>query len=113
MEKAPRHFLLSAVIFREGDGYSAVLLQHFIAAQGATIEQARHALACSIVGQLRLDIRASRQPFETLSAAPEKYWRMFEQGQPMEVHPIQVPPATMVSVPPAFIVESIAVAPAA
>jgi hypothetical protein len=107
METTTRHVLLSAVVFPEGDGWAAVCLEHYIAAQGPDKERASHALICALAGQIRMDLKAGRPPFQHLRPAPERYWRLFDPDQTMGVMPVGMP-----NVPPAFVVQAVSNLPA-
>jgi len=101
-----QHRLLSVLLIHERDAYVAVCLEHFLAAQGTTLEQAQRALVQTLVTQIGLDVRAGRAPLAQHGPAPEKYWRAFQQAVRREVAP---EPVVSADVPllPAFLVEAI------
>lgn len=64
---------LTIVTNIEGTRHVAVCLEHFIAAQGATEEEAIFNLFDTIYYQIQLDKEGGKQPLESILPAPKSY----------------------------------------
>lgn len=100
-ESPPRTITLRVVYLREGDSWIAQCLEHDIAAQGKTLPDVEEAFRRTVVGQIMLDLRKGREPFEGIKPAPKMYWRKFDEGLRLGVDsridlPKDVPPAFMI-----------------
>lgn len=82
MDKQERRHALSIVIFKEEDhGFSAVCLEHFIGAQGASLEQVQNRLRCAYRSELERT-RDTGQAFHGIPEAPGRYREMLEPKDP-------------------------------
>lgn len=61
---------LDVVIFRENEHYLVSCLQHYIVAQGDTVEDAKKAFEQTYLGQLAI------APFQEIGPAPKEYWQL-------------------------------------
>ncbi|OLE51961.1 MAG: hypothetical protein AUG51_20425 [Acidobacteria bacterium 13_1_20CM_3_53_8] len=97
--------LVVRVLFlREGDSYVAQCLEYDIAAQGKTMPEVKRAFELTLAGQMELDVRSGKQPFEGIPKAPDTYWEMFDKALKLEdEEPISLPKG----VPPPFVVSEI------
>ena len=103
-ETPSRIIFLRIVYLPEGNSWIAQCLEHDIAAQGKTLQEAEDAFRKTIVGQVILDLRKGREPLEGIKPAPRLYWRKFDEGVRLGVDPtIDLP----TDVPPAYMVEKI------
>jgi hypothetical protein len=97
--------LMVRVLFiREGESFVAQCLEFDIAAQGKTITEVKRAFERTLIGQMMLDVRRGKRPFEDFGPAPRYYWEKYEQANPVgDREPLSLPK----EVPPAFIVGEI------
>lgn len=75
-----RHFFISVLFFPAPDlpdTWIAQGLEHDIAAQGATIEQAKYAFEATIWGYLKYG--RGKHPLKQLRPAPDIFWQIWEQ----------------------------------
>ncbi|MEX0737617.1 MAG: hypothetical protein WD182_09270 [Bacteroidota bacterium] len=72
-------FDLSILLIKEGKIWAAQCLEFDIAAQGKTREKAKRAFEKTLVGQLILDAKYAKTPFEGIPRAPKMYWDMLEK----------------------------------
>jgi hypothetical protein len=99
---APKVVLkLNVVLFIECGCWVAQCLEHDIAAQASTIRDVKHLIIKTISAEAKLDANAGRRPLESVKPAPQRYWRMFEEGERLaEQEPIPteaIPPAFMIN----------------
>lgn len=103
-EPAPRTIAIRVIYLRENDTWVAQCLEYDVAAQGKTLSEVEDAFRKTITGQIILDLRKGREPFEGIRPAPRAYWQKFDEGFRLGVERnIDLPP----NVPPAFMVEAI------
>jgi hypothetical protein len=104
---APPTQITLRVVFlfeREANAWIAQCLEYDIAAQGKSLHDVEQAFERTVVGQIMLDIRKGRDPFEGIRPAPRFYWHKFNEGYRLGVEPtIDLPRST----PPAFLIEQI------
>ena len=82
MDQPHRPHALNFVIFREDDGvFSAVCLEHFIGAQGASMEEVQNRLKSAYRAELD-NTRKNGEAFNGLPAAPSRYRDMWSSGDP-------------------------------
>jgi hypothetical protein len=74
-------FSISILLRPEGNGWAAQCLEYDIAAQGATIHDAKYAIEKAFVGQVIVDLSTGNAPLADVPAAPAEYWQAFEQGE--------------------------------
>lgn len=99
-------FKLSVVLLREGEAWVAQCLEYDIAAQGKTIQDAKHAFALTFAGQVAVDLHHKTEPLSAFSQAPPEYWEQFRKGERLaERQPIYIPTD---SLPPAFMIHAMA-----
>ena len=80
MEFGPKKILL----FQEGGGWIAQCLDHDIVTQGDNIKQAQERMILTIICQITLALKVGKTPLSDVEKAPEKYWKLFEQGLSLE-----------------------------
>ena len=80
-------------------------LERDLAAQGRSLDEAKHAFEQTLSGQILLDKGYGREPLAHLPQAPERYWEAFRHvaSQPLKTERLTVP-----DLPPAFMVQAIA-----
>ena len=81
-------YRVRAVIFFDRGWWIAQCLEYNL----CTSSKRREDLPRNLMGQLRTqtaaDIFHGKRPFETLSTAPKRFWRLYEEGgEPMQVEP--------------------------
>ena len=78
-----------SVLLIEGAAWTAQCLEHDIAAQGDTQEDAMLELHCVISAQKAIEETAGRVGLERIPRAPDFYWQKFrEAGQPRLASPL-------------------------
>ena len=88
------------VLFMHVDGVWIVQgLQFDIAAQGATMADAREAFALTMTAQIALALHHQEEPFATFQPAAPIFWEKFSKAEAL-ARPIKTPPFE--GVPPAF-----------
>ncbi len=85
---------LSVVLIEHEDAWSAQCLEYDIGAQAATLNDVIYEFQRSIVGHVAICAALEREPFKSLKAAPQKYWKMWEQSKALlstEMAPFRAP----------------------
>ena len=72
---------IRAVVFQDGEWLCAQCLEYDIATQARTLDDLSYELQRIIVGHIATSKKLGKEPFEGLSRAPVKFWRMFEQSK--------------------------------
>ena len=99
-------FRYLSVLFIPRDGFwVAQSLEYDLAAQGRTVDEAKHAFEQTLIGQIMLDKRQGRPPLDHLPPASDRYWDAFRQvaAQFLKTELLSVP-----DILPAFMVQAIA-----
>jgi hypothetical protein len=78
---------IRAILFRDGEWYSAQCLEYDIAAQAKTLEDLRYELQRVIITHIAVSIELGSKPFENLDAAPQKFWDMYANAK-TEINPV-------------------------
>ena len=69
-----------SVLFIQREGFwVAQSLEYDLAAQGRTVDEAKHAFEQTLIGQIMLDKQQGRPPLDHLPPAPDRYWDAFRQ----------------------------------
>lgn len=99
------HILISVLLFQDGDAWVAQGLEYDIAAFGRSIQEAATAFRQTFAAKVMLDLRRSRSPLQGLSPAPDRYWRMFNEAEDLDLSaaPVDLPK----DVPPAYMLQAI------
>jgi len=96
-------FRVSAVLFQEGEWWSAQCLEYDIAAQAKTLSALRYELQRVLTSHVCVALDLGREPFEGLDPAPQRFWEMFEganmriesEDLPFRIpHPAAFPPVS-------------------
>lgn len=96
MQRAGELFL--RVLFKRGTQmWVAQCLEHDLAAQGPSLEEARVAFERTLAAQVQLDLSRGLTPLEGIPPAPQEYFRIFAEAEFL-VQPRQ----EQGSVPPAY-----------
>ena len=82
-----KEFNLRVLFRREGEGWVAQCLEYDIVAQGSTLDKAKHRMQRTLIGQIIVDVKHGREPYEGIKQAPILYWREFDKGQRFERQP--------------------------
>jgi hypothetical protein len=90
---------LKVVVFSEGDGYVAVVLDHCLAAQAKTVPELKRAVTHLVLTQLIASAERGQAPFVGLPRAPKRYWRLWEDGVAIDSGDIGPPPGVFSSFP--------------
>jgi len=72
---------VSAVLFQDGEWWCAQCLEYDIAAQAPTLSELRYELGRVLAAHVAASEELGQDPFETMSAAPQKFWDMFERAK--------------------------------
>jgi hypothetical protein len=83
-------YKISAVLFQRGDWWVAQCLEYDIATQAKSLPDLRYELERVLVGHAVISARLGTQPFESLPAAPQQYWEMFDRSD-LEIKPKRSP----------------------
>jgi hypothetical protein len=75
---------LHAVVFKRGEWWIGQCLQYDIGAEAKTSKQIRRELERAIVAHIAVSLENGLEPFKGIPAAPDRYWKMFEEGWSME-----------------------------
>jgi hypothetical protein len=75
---------LQAVIFKRGGWWIGQCLQHDIGAEARTPKQVGYELERAIVAHIAVALENGVEPFNGLAEAPRRYWKMFDEGAPMQ-----------------------------
>ena len=75
---------LSVLLLKEGESWVAQCLEHDIAAQGKTANDAKHALEKTIAGQGFLDLKSGVSPIVNIKPAPDYYRNLFDKAEKMK-----------------------------
>ncbi len=99
----PSAYSVSAILFEEGDWWSAQCLEYDIAAQAKTLSDLVYELERVLVSHLCLAEELGRKPFEGLEPAPQRFWDLYEKAHarietdnvPFRLpHPAALPPVS-------------------
>jgi len=92
--------VVRVLFIKRGEAWVAQCLEHDIAAQGKTFDEAEKAWERTFLGQILLDAKQGKEPLKDIKPAPRFYWRKFhKEGRQVSVEPtITLPmmPASMV-----------------
>ena len=72
---------ISAILFQEGEWWSAQCLEYDIAAQARTVSELRYELERVLLSHALVSVENGRRPFDGLKPAPKKYWDMFADSK--------------------------------
>jgi hypothetical protein len=75
---------LRAVLFEEGDSWSAQCLDYDVAAQAETLWELPEELARVLAIHIAASAQMNREPFAGIPAAPLRFWELFERGNRYE-----------------------------
>ena len=97
------NLVLNVLLMKEDGIWSAQCLEHNIAAQGSTINEAISELARTIIGELVLRAAEGAEGLNDIPRAPDMYWTMFGESVPVNIanRPLfrpdnETPPAFMI-----------------
>ena len=96
------HETLSVLLVKDQGVWAAQCLEHNIAAQGATTQEALFELSRTVAGELALSAEAGHEGLAHIPRAPDFYWKMFgasdrlnTKDRPLFQPDRDVPPAFM------------------
>lgn len=94
---------LNVLLMKDGGMWSAQCLEHNIAAQGDTTNDAIMELARTITGELALRADKGQEGLKDIPRAPDFYWQLFGKSNSLNIpqRPLFRPDRT---VPPAFMI---------
>jgi len=75
---------LRAVLFEEGDSWSAQCLDYDIVAQAETLRDLPGELARILAVHIAASVQINREPFSGIAAAPQRFWELYESGDRYE-----------------------------
>ncbi len=79
----PTEFRISILLKKEGPCWVAQCLQHDVAGQGSTIQEAFYQVERALFGHMVYDLERGVEPLAKLKRAPDVYWRMFGRAEPL------------------------------
>lgn len=77
MAEIPSPLSISAIVFQEGEWWSAQCLEYDIAAQARTLSDLRYELERVLSSHVLISLENGQRPFDGLKPAPQKFWGMF------------------------------------
>ena len=93
---------LSVLLIKDNNVWSAQCLEHNIAAQGTTTQEALLEFTRTVAGELTLRAEQGKEGLADIPRAPEFYWKMFGASDRLEPKPRpffqpdqEIPPAFM------------------
>lgn len=72
---------IRAVVFQEGDWWSAQCLEYDVAAQAQSVAELRLEIERVLTAYVVLARRERREAFEGMRRAPERFWKMYERAR--------------------------------
>jgi hypothetical protein len=72
---------ISAVLFQEGEWWSAQCLEYDIAAQAKTIPELHREFERVLCTHIAASVDMGRKPFEGLEPAPRIFWKMYQNAK--------------------------------
>ena len=66
-------------------GFTALLLQHDIAGQGDTPQEAIDVLVSTIAAEIAYHQQCGKRPLEMIARTPQRYWDMRDNGIPLPI----------------------------
>jgi hypothetical protein len=79
---------IRAVLFEEGDSWSAQLLDYDIAAQAKTLLDLQDEIVRVLAVHVAASMQMDREPFAGIDAAPKRFWDLYESGLRFESRPV-------------------------
>ena len=94
---------LNVLLMKDGGVWTAQCLEHNIAAQGKTTDEAILELTRTIVGELALRAERGQEGLADIPRAPDAYWRLFGESHSLNIpnRPLFRPDQ---AIPPAFMI---------
>lgn len=97
---------IHVLMIRDDRAWVAQGLQHDIAAQGDTIEEALERFKRVLASEARFDLRNGQEPLAEVPPAPQSLWDIWATSEPLkrDLGPVQMsspndmPPAWMINV---------------
>ena len=72
---------VSAVLFQDGQWWSAQCLEYDVAAQAQTLSDLQTEFQRVLISHLAIARELGRKPFEGIPPAPRKFWDLFKQSR--------------------------------
>src|SRR5437764_14629923 len=102
-------FGLTLLALKEDHTWVLQCLEHDIAAQGPSTEEAENAFERTFAGQVLLDLEAKKKPLEDVPKAPQHYWEMFRNAKRLdETFPLYIPDVPADKDMPAWMINAVA-----
>jgi hypothetical protein len=79
---------IRAVLFEEGEAWSAQCLDYDIAAQAKTLPELHDELVRVLAVHVAASVQLGREPFAGIGAAPAKFWELYQGGWQFESKPV-------------------------
>lgn len=106
---------VSVLLLKERETWVAQCLEHDVAAQGDSIDEALENFGAVFAGHVMLDVRDGREPLTLIPQAPKVYWDRFGKGERLaKTLPIRLPERLsstedlVSAAPPAWMVSAMA-----
>lgn len=107
--------MVSVLLLKEGETWVAQCLEHDVAAQGDSIDEALDNFGAVFAGHVTLDVKEGREPLADVPQAPSLYWEHYKKGQRLDkTLPIRIPERTtttgqlLSAAPPAWMISAMA-----
>jgi hypothetical protein len=77
MANPPNVFNISAILFQEGEWWSAQCLEYDVAAQARTLPELRYELERVLTSHVLISLENGQAPFDGLKPGPQRFWDMY------------------------------------
>ena len=84
---------LTVLLIKDADAWTAQCLERDIAAQGQTVKAAIAEFSSMLAAEFAYASEKGYEPLTNVPAAPQYYWKMFEQAERLEAP--TTPPITL------------------
>ena len=75
---------VSVLLLKEQETWVAQCLEHDVAAQGDSIDEALDNFGAVFTGHVMLDVREGREPLTDIPQAPKVYWDRYNKGSRLD-----------------------------
>lgn len=70
---------LRVLVFQDQGFYIAQCLEYDIAAQAKSFPDLKKAFACTVLGQIKIQLELGQEPFFGIPKAPKCFWKEYEE----------------------------------
>ena len=87
---------MRVLIYREGDWLIAQALEYDLTASAQSIEDLEYEFERTLVVHAMACSKENLQPFYSLNPAPDMFWKAFECGREIKLHPPRIVDGSLV-----------------